>query len=176
VRATLTRGLDAVIMNPASIIGRGDVSGWARLIRMAVAGKLPGVPPGALSFCHGGEVARAHINAVEHGRSGENYLLGGTDASFLELVRTIGEVTGHRVPSRVTPAPVLRAMGHLSEWASHLTGKPPALTPESAYLVTRHFFCDSGKAVRELDYCPRALRSMVEESYRWLRQEALLTL
>ncbi len=87
VRAAIPRGLEAVIMNPASIMGRGDVTGWARIIRMAVSGKLPGVPSGALSFCHGGEVARAHITAFAQGRCGENYLLGGTDASFVELAR-----------------------------------------------------------------------------------------
>ncbi|MGH8723055.1 MAG: NAD-dependent epimerase/dehydratase family protein, partial [Burkholderiales bacterium] len=50
VRAGLARGLDAVILNPAGILGRYDTRNYARLVLMVAAGTLPGVPPGSLSF------------------------------------------------------------------------------------------------------------------------------
>jgi dihydroflavonol-4-reductase len=78
VRRGIDRGLDAVILNPANIVGPYDVhSSWSRLIRLAVEGKLPAVPPGRCSFCHAAEVARAHVAAAERGRTGENYILAG---------------------------------------------------------------------------------------------------
>jgi nucleoside-diphosphate-sugar epimerase len=174
VREGIRRGLDAVIMNPGSILGRGDISGWARIIRLVCAGKLPGIPPGAGCFCDVREVAKAHITAVERGRSGDNYILCGTDASFLKLVQTIGAVTGHAVPSRATPAIVLRLVGRLGAIKSSITGKAPTLTPESASVVIWSRTCDSGKAMRELDYRAADLHSMVEQSYEWLKQEGLL--
>lgn len=174
VRKAIARGLDAVIVNPASILGRYDRTGWARIIRLVHERRLPGVPPGKASFCHAAEVARAHVAAAERGRRGENYLLGGTDASFHELVRVIGEVTGRPVPSRPTPAWLLRAAARIRTLVAAVTGRHPALTPETVGLVTREMQCDSGKAMRELGYRAVPLSAMVRESYDWLRQEGFI--
>jgi len=174
VRKGIARGLDAVILNPAAIMGPYDTVNWVRMIRMVIAGKLPGVPPGSMSFCHVDEVARAHITAVARGRRGENYLLGGTDAALADLVRVIGEVAGVAPPTRVTPAWLLRAVGQAGEWASLATGREPRLTPEGARMATRHLHCDCGKAERELDFRRVPLRRLVEDSHAWLKAEGLL--
>ncbi len=174
VRAGIARGLDAVILNPAAILGPYDTGSWARVIRMVHAGTLPGAPPGAMSYCHVREVARAHIAAAERGRRGENYLLGGVDAPIIELVRVIGEVTGRKVPDRPTPAWVLKAVGRVGEWASYLTGRQPTLTSDAARMVTRQLYCDCSKAMRELGYRAVDLKGMVEDTYRWLKDEGLL--
>src|SRR5262249_11228670 len=108
VRAGIARGLDASIMNPTHVIGRYDKNNWARLILLAAEGKLRGIPPGGGSFCHGTEVARAHISAVTRARTGENYLLGGADASFPEVVALVSELIGRRIDRGTVPAPVLR--------------------------------------------------------------------
>jgi nucleoside-diphosphate-sugar epimerase len=94
----IREGLDAVILNPANIIGSFDRSGWSRFFTLIDQGQLPGVPPGRASFCHVAEVARAHLAAYERGRCGERYLLGGADASFLEVVQQIGERVHPSVP------------------------------------------------------------------------------
>lgn len=174
VRAGLARGLDAVILNPAGIVGRYDTRSWARLVTMVAAGTLPGAPPGVRSFCHAGEVALAHVAAAERGRSGENYLLGGTDASFLEFLREIGAALGRPVPARATPAWVLRALGAIGEVQGRLTGRPPTLTPEAVRLVTGDMTCDCSKAMRELGYRARPLGEMVAECVGWMAAEGLL--
>jgi nucleoside-diphosphate-sugar epimerase len=174
VRAGLARGLDAVILNPAGIVGRYDRRSWARLVAMVAAGTLPGVPPGVRSFCHVREVALAHVAAAERGRTGENYLLGGTDASFLDFVREIGAALGRPVPARATPAWVLRALGAFGEMQGRLTGRPPTLTPEAVRLVTGDMTCDCSKAMRELGYCARPLSDMVADCVGWLAAEGLL--
>jgi nucleoside-diphosphate-sugar epimerase len=174
VRAGLARGLDAVILNPAGIVGRYDTRNWARLVMMVAEGTLPGVPPGSRSFCHVREVARAHVAAAERGRTGENYLLGGTDASFLELVREIGAALGRPVSARVTPAWVLRLLGAAGALQGALTGKPPQLTPEAVSMVTGDMTCDCAKAMRELDFRARPLSEMVADCVGWLSAEGLL--
>jgi len=158
VEAAVAHGLDAVIMNPAAIVGAYDTGGWARLIRLAHQEKLPGMPPGALSFAHVGAVADAHLAAVDKGKTGENYLLGGVDASFREAVALIGEITG----------------GHVGALRGAMTGQTPTLTPESAALVSRRIFADCTKAERDLGYETVPLRDMLQESYDWLKAEGLL--
>jgi nucleoside-diphosphate-sugar epimerase len=174
VRAGLVHGLDAVIINPAGIIGAYDTRNYARLFRLVAAGRLPGVPPGALSFCHAREVARAHVAAADQGRTGENYVLGGTDASLLELVREIGAALGKAVPSRATPPWLLRAVGALGALRGALTGRAPEITPEVVRMGLRTFTCDCTKAVRELDFRLVPLRDMVAECAAWMAAEGLL--
>ena len=174
VRAGLARGLNAVILNPAGILGRYDTRNYARLVTMVASGTLPGVPPGSLSFCHAREVARAHVAAAAQGRTGENYLLGGTDASFLELVREIGAALGKPVPRRATPGWVLRLLGALGAARGALTGKPPVLSPEAARMATRVVSCDCAKATRELGFQAVPLGEMVRDCVAWLAAEGML--
>ncbi len=174
VRKGIAKGLDAVFVNPGAIMGPCDRRNWARMILLAHEGTLPGVPPGAASFCHVREVARAHIAAAERGRRGENYLLGGTDASFLELARIVGAVTGKPVPAKATPRWLLRAAAVFEMMRTAVSGKTPTLTPETVAMVAYARQCDSSKAMRELGYRAVPLREMVEESYAWLRQEGLI--
>ena len=169
------QGLRAVILNPGSILGRYDKTGWAKMIRLVQAGKLPGVPPGAMTWAHADEVARAHIAAVDQGRPGERYLLGGTDASILEAIRIIGQLTGKKVPERPMPGWLVRALGRFSQWGSLVTRRPPRVSPEMASLAGRppHFF-RSDKAIAELGYRPVPLADMLRESYEWLKSEKLI--
>ncbi len=174
VQAGLSRGLDAVVLNPASIIGRYDTRGYARLIKLVHQGRLPGVPPGKASFCHVQAVAKAHIAAAEHGGSGENYLLGGADASYMELVELIAEVADRTVSTKTTPAWLLKLLGKIGNAVSHVTRREPVITAEAAAMVCREIQCDSSKAERELGYQPASLEAMVEDSYRWLKKRGLL--
>jgi nucleoside-diphosphate-sugar epimerase len=174
VRAGMARGLDIVILNPGAILGPYDTRNYARIVRHVAAGTLPGVPPGSLPFCHVREVAKAHLAAFEHGGLGDNYLLGGTDASFLELVREIGEALGRPVPRRATPAWVLRTIGAFGALQSRVTGRAPTLTPEAARMVTREVSCDCSKAMRELGFREVALSEMVKDCVAWLAAEGHL--
>lgn len=174
VRAGLARGLDAVILNPGAILGPYDTRNYARLATLVAAGRLPGVPPGALPFCHVREVVKAHVAAFATGRKGENYLLGGTDASFLELVQAIGAALGRPVPSRPTPAWLLRLLGAAGALGGALSGRQPTLTPETARQATRELSCDCSKAMRELGYRAVPLREMVADCIGWMIAEGLL--
>jgi len=167
--------IDAVILNPAHILGPGDRHNWSRMIRLVQQGKLPGVPPGGGAFADVREVARAHIQAFHHGRSGQNYLLGGPDVLFLEVVKVTGEILRRKVPGRASPAWLLRAAARGQVIAAAFTGKEPDLTPEGAAMITRHMGCDSSRAVRELGYRFTPIDKLLDDTCAWLRKEGLLT-
>jgi dihydroflavonol-4-reductase len=174
VRKAIARGLDAVIVNPSHIIGRYDRKGWAQLIMMAHERWMPGVPPGAGTFCHAEAVAKAHIAAAERGRLGANYLMSGADASFVELFAVINEVTGSHVPLRPLPAALFRVPARLSAaWAS-ISGEEPPMTPEGVEVAIARARVTSRRAEEELGYRPTPLGTMVEDCWRWLLAEGLL--
>jgi nucleoside-diphosphate-sugar epimerase len=136
--------------------------------------KLLRVPPGRASFCHAAEVARAHLAAVSEGRKGENYLLGGADASYATVVQTMAELIPAQNKFKCTPAFALRVVARVLEWASFVTDKEPLLTPESAAYLSSDVVCRTDKAIAELSYRPVPLRTMLEDCYHWMISEGLL--
>ena len=174
-RAVTERGLDAVILNPSHIVGRFDRQNWAQLIMMAAIGKLPGVPPGSGSFAHGQAVARAHIAAVDKGRTGQNYLLGGPDATFLEFVQTVADMARqNKRPRRTVPAPIMRLMGKVEGLISAATAKPPQITPEAVAMVTARVRIASTRAIDELGYEPSTLHTAISDAYDWMLREKMI--
>ncbi len=173
--ANARRDIDAVIVNPAHILGPGDRHNWSRMIRMVHRGKLPGVPPGGGAFSDVREVAKAHVEAFHRGRSGHNYLLGGHDTMFIDVVKMTGEALGRKVPRRASPAWLLRAVSRLYTLRAAIDGREPEITPEAAAMITRHIPCDSSKAQRELGYRFTPTRRLVEDTCAWMFDKGMLS-
>ncbi len=173
-RAGIAKGLDAVILNPTKILGKYDRTSWGRMILAIDAGKLPGLPPGTGSFCCAVEVAKAHLAALDRGQSGENYLLGGTDATYVEFARIVGELTGKKVPTHGTPLWLMWPVAVVLDLASRITGRAPELTPDSLVSLGHSPLVRSEKAMRELDYRAVPLETMVRNCYEWLVAEGFI--
>jgi nucleoside-diphosphate-sugar epimerase len=174
VEAGERQGLEAVVLRPANIVGPHDRTNWSRLIRMVVSGRLPAVPPGVASWCHVREVARAHLAAAERGRPGGRYNLACLEASYLDFVRTVVELSGRgRVP-RVLPPWVLGLYARAVAAGAALRGREPEVTPEAAAISCDRTTLDSSRAQRELGYRPSTLREMIGDCLAWMRREGLL--
>lgn len=168
VRERMKEGLDAVFLNPGAIIGPYDEHNWVQFFDLIQQQKLPGVPPGSATCCYAPEVAGAHLNAFVHGRTGENYILGGPDASFLEIAQWIGKRLKKPVPDSAIPSWVLKMLGHFSSGISHFTRKEPSVTIEKADMVCADMLGSSDKAMRELHYkADMPLTDMLEATYQW---------
>lgn len=174
-RAVEAGDLDAVICNPAHILGPGDRHNWSRMIRLVHQQKLPGVPPGGGAFADVRQVAAAHIAAWEQGETGSNYLLGGPDIPFLELIQQAGELLGKPTPTRASPAWQLGVAARLSSALARVTGKAPDITPEGAAMICRHMHCDSSRAREQLGYAFTPPRELLQDTIDWLRGEGLLS-
>lgn len=167
--------LDAVICNPAHVLGPGDRHNWSRMIRLVDQQRLPGIPPGSGMFADVREVARAHVAAFHHGRSGRNYLLGGEEASFLQLIHILGGLLQRKVPARTTPAWAMGLAARLATAAAVFTGRAPDITPEGAAMTSLHLRCDSSRAMAELGYRHTGLTTLLADTCTWMRREGLLT-
>jgi dihydroflavonol-4-reductase len=163
-----------IVFNPSHILGPGDRHNWARLIMLIDRGKLPGIPPGIGAFADVREVARAQLRAWQRLRFGHTYLLGGEQASFVELVHRVGAALGRRTPRDATPAWLLMAVARLSDGWSRISGREPDITPESAALTCHALQVDSSRAVRELDYVEPSLDRLLADTLGWMRQQGML--
>lgn len=174
VKKAAAAGLNAVILNPCNIIGPYDPGNWSQLIINASKGNLPGIPPGLGTFAHVKDIAQAHITAAQKGRSGQNYLLGGVEASFREVIGQIMKVTGRDLPLKELSPGKLRLAWYLSEVKSWFNGQEPMLTfPKYKRLIGR-LTCDDSKARRELDFKTTSIAAMVADCHEWLVTEKIL--
>ena len=170
----LDSGLDVVVLNPTHLLGPQDQHNWARLIQLVDTEKLPGAPPGRGSFADVRQVAAAHLRAFEVGRSGESYLLGGTQASFLTLVQLIAAELGRKAPRRTTPAFLIATLARLKVIAAAFTGIEPDITQESVAFVTHPMRCDISKAQAELGLQLTPLPQLLAETCAWMRSAGML--
>ena len=171
VRAAVADGLPAVILNPSHIVGRYDSHNWGRFFFLLKEGRLPGIPPGAGLFCHAEQVALAHIAAAERGRAGDNYLLGGVQASFAEFIGLIASLMHVRAPKRIIPALAMRALARMHDIRGMITGLRPEITPEGVSMVLHHPRVDSDKAARELGFRTIPLQTMLIDAHAWLKSQ-----
>ena len=97
-------GLDAVIVNPAVVLGPGDhyqISG-SMIVEFARR-RFPAVPAGGMCVVDIDAVVQGHIAAAERGRTGERYILGGENLSHRAIAATICEVVGQTPPRWTIP-------------------------------------------------------------------------
>ena len=175
VKTAVQRGLSAVILNPVNILGPYDVNNWTKqLIRPVFEGKMRIVPPGKAMWCYVQDAVDAHLAAVDHGAVGENYLLGGDEASFQEVINEIERQMGKPLSTRVTPQAVLWLAMMASELKSKLDGKEPTLTVERYKRAVAHISCNFDKAARDLGFKVTPLPVTLQATIRWLTSEHLL--
>jgi dihydroflavonol-4-reductase len=174
VRRAAADGLEAIILNPASVFGAGDKNLASSAIVMHMArGRRPPIPPGGLNVIHIDDVIAGHLAALEHGVSGERYILGGENITLEQLLITVAEVVGAPRPRWHIPSWALRRLSRPAELLGRIMGIP--LRGHTFRLAGLHFYYDNRKAQRELGIpAPRSHRSAVEDAFAWYRDNGFL--
>ena len=113
VLAAAAEGLDALCVNPTTPVGEGDTAPTptGRMIRGVASGRYRAtLRSGGLNLVDVRDVARGHVLALERGRSGERYLLGGVNLTLAEVFAKIAEAAGRRPPRLELPYAAARAL------------------------------------------------------------------
>ena len=113
VLAAAAAGLDALCVNPTTPVGDGDLAPTptGRMISGVAHGRYRAVLRGAgLNVVGVRDVARGHVLALERGRAGERYLLGGEDLSLRELFTRVARAAGRPAPRLAVPWAVARGL------------------------------------------------------------------
>ncbi len=163
-------GRDVVLTNPGYLIGPEDFerSVMGRFCIRYWRGMLPVAPPGGVNLVDVRDVARGHLLAAEHGRSGRRYILGGENRTFGEFMAALAEVGGFRPRATpVLPYWGLAALAGCSECRSWLTRRHPYPSLQHARLNRYYWFYRSDRARRELGYETRPLLESLGDTLRW---------
>jgi len=179
-REAAAGGQDVVILYPGVIYGPGDMTEGnivARLVADHLNGRLPAlVGPGdrRWSYAFVENVAEGHALALEKGRSGDRFVLGGENATLARVFDLVREIAGVPPPRLRIPYGIASALGR-AQWVwAELTGHPPQLTHGEVGVFREEWACDSARAEREIGYEWRPLAEGLRETVRWLRASGLV--
>ena len=175
VLKVVERGLDAVIVHPCGVIGPYDykASRMGKFFRGVVKGHNARVGPGGFNWVDVRDVVAGAQLAMEKGRTGEGYILGGHWASNLELGKMSSEITGQPVPDSAIPMWLIKGLNLIGPLIK-LLGQSPPINQEIIDALVANPDMSSDKAKEELGYAPRELRQTVEDIFEWYQEEDII--
>jgi dihydroflavonol-4-reductase len=168
-------GMRVVTVNPTTPVGEHDIkpTPTGRIVVDFLKGKFPAYVETGLNLVDVRECALGHVEALERGKSGERYILGGENLTLKQILDKLGAISGLPSPKVKLPYFVAYAAGLVDQTVSgRLLHREPRATVETVRMGKKKMWASSGKAERELGWkilpADNALRRAVE----WFRANA----
>jgi len=176
VQEAVAEGQDVVIVNPASVIGPGDVkpTPTGKIVLDFLQGRIPFYLDTGLNFVDVRDVAEGHVLAWEKGQAGRRYILGHPtgNATLREFLQLVGDAAGRRPPRFRIPYALAWLAGATSTFvADRLTKRPPAVPLVGVQMSRHRMFFDPSRAIAELGLETRPLEETVRDAVAWFRRE-----
>jgi dihydroflavonol-4-reductase len=160
-------GVEVVIVNPGYVLGvpidrsqPGENS--TQTVGNYLRGRLPAVIDAPMNFVDVADVAAGHLLAVERGRPGERYILGGENLRWPYLIDRIGELSQVHHPVFVLPGEVAVAAR-----VRETLALPGLLSAQGYELMAQDWRFSSAKAERELGYSARPFDETLGATVEW---------
>ena len=177
VRELVREGVPAVIVNPSAPVGPRDIkpTPTGKMVLDAAAGRMPAYVDTGLNIVHVDDVAEGHVLALEHGRLGESYILGGEDLGMAHILAMIDDVMNRPQVRRTRiPNGALVPVAAVMEGVARLTKREPRVTREMLAMARKRMYFSSDKARRELGYEPRPAREALVDAIDWFSEHGRL--
>ncbi len=178
VLEAVARGLNAVIVHPTAVIGPYDyglASTSGGLVDF-VRGKVPAMPNGGFDFVDARDVVDGMVAAMEKGRTGENYLLGGRYYEMTELCHILAKVVGCKPPKFTIPIWFMRALAAVLRLKPQRNGEIAVVTRFTVDSIINYREVSHEKAVQELGYQARPIEETLRDTFDWFAQAGMVKL
>ena len=165
-------GMHVVIVNPTTPVGEQDVkpTPTGRIVVDFLKRKFPAYVETGLNLVDVRECARGHIAALEKGRSGERYILGGENLTLKQVLDKLGKITGLPSPKVKLPYVVAFAAGFVDEAITgRLLNREPRATVDTVRMGRKKMFASSDKAERELGWKIVPVEDALRRAAEWFR-------
>jgi dihydroflavonol-4-reductase len=164
--------LPAVIVNPSTPIGPRDVkpTPTGRIIVDAARGRIPAFVDTGLNLVHVDDVADGHLAALDRGKIGERYILGGQNVHLSEMLATIAKLLGRRPPRIRMPRSAIVPLAVTAETIARFTGREPMVTLDALRMSKYLMFFTTAKAERDLGLTARPFTQALADAIDWFRE------
>ncbi|MGH9530295.1 MAG: hopanoid-associated sugar epimerase [Terriglobales bacterium] len=171
-------GLDVVIVNPSTPVGERDIkpTPTGRIILDFLKKKFPAYVDTGLNLVDATECARGHIYALEKGRSGERYILGGENLTLKQILDKLAAITGLPSPTVKVPYFIALATGVVDEiFTGRLRGREPRATIDAVRMGRKKMFVSSAKAERELGWKASSVEDALRRAVEWFQSNGYVS-
>ena len=165
-------GADVVIVNPSTPIGERDIkpTPTGQIVVDFLKRKFPAYVDTGLNLVDVHECARGHIQAMERGRSGDRYILGGENLTLKQILDKLAALTGLPSPKVKLPYAVALAAGVVDTlFTGYLLRKEPRVTIDAVRMGRKKMFVSSVKAVGALGYKVGSADEGLRRATEWFR-------
>jgi len=148
-------GMDVVVVNPTTPVGERDIkpTPTGRIVVDFLKKKFPAYVDTGLNLVDVAECARGHVAALEKGKSGERYILGGENLTLKQILDKLAVITGLPSPSIKVPHLVALATGVVDQvFTGYIRNREPRATIDAVRMGRKKMFVSSSKAERHLGW------------------------
>jgi len=165
-------GMDVVVVNPTTPVGERDIkpTPTGRIVVDFLKKKFPAYVDTGLNLVDATECARGHVMALERGRRGERYILGGENLTLKQILDKLAAITG--LPSPTVRVPHFVALGAAvvdELWTGRIRGLEPRATIDAVQMGRKKMFVNSAKAERELGWKTVPVDASLRRAVDWFR-------
>lgn len=181
-RVALASRLPVVLVLPTAPVGPGD---WkptptGKMVVDFMRGRIFASLGGGMNVVSVEDVAGAHVLALQRGRIGERYLVGGENLELSQLWERLAHICGRKAPAHQIPYKLALALGWADDLRCRLSrsgdGAPAPLIPlEGVRMARHHMYASSARARSELGYEPTSVTVALERAVRWYRDHGYAT-
>lgn len=163
--------IELVTLHPSLLLGPGDarLSSTEDVLRF-LGRKIPTRPSGGLSFVDVRDCAVAFAAAMDRGKPGERYLLGGHNMKFDEFFGRLERISGVRAPWLRLPTGWVKPAARWMERLYEAFDRAAPVDAQSAEMGEYFWYTDSKKARAELGFAPRDATETLADTVRYLRE------
>jgi dihydroflavonol-4-reductase len=162
--------LDVCLVLPTFPLGPGDVgpTPTGKVVLDFLNGKIPAFVDTALNVTHVDDLALGHLAALEVGRSGRSYILGGENLSMRAILKLVASYSGLPMPRLEIPRGLALTAGVASDLIEgRLLRREPRVPLEAARMSATRMIFNDRRARAEIGHTSRPAREAIEESARW---------
>src|SRR5437899_2375351 len=165
-------GANVVVVNPTTPIGEYDIkpTPTGRIVVDFLKRKFPAYVDTGLNLVDVKECALGHISALEKGRSGERYILGGENLTLKQILDKLASITGLPSPTIRVPYVLALATGVVDEIVTgRIRRREPRATIDAVRMGRKKMFVSSAKAERELGWQIVPVDDALRRAATWFR-------
>jgi dihydroflavonol-4-reductase len=165
-------GIDVVVVNPTTPVGEQDIkpTPTGRIVVDFLKKKFPAYVDTGLNLVDVTECARGHVAALEKGRTGERYILGGENLTLKQILDKLAAITGLPSPKVKLPYVVALAAGVVDEIVTgRILGREPRATIDAVRMGRKKMFVSCAKAERELGWKTVPVDDALRRAVEWFQ-------
>jgi dihydroflavonol-4-reductase len=165
-------GMDVVVVNPTTPVGERDIkpTPTGRIVVDFLKKKFPAYVDTGLNLVDVAECARGHVAALEKGKSGERYILGGENLTLKQILDKLAAITGLPSPSIKVPYVVALATGVVDQvFTGYIRNREPRATIDAVRMGRKKMFVSSGKAERDLGWKTVPVDGGLRRAVEWFQ-------